>query len=1000
MCNQLLYAIKHALRGIQRRKLKNLISTIGILIGVSLLAGVQIATDSLVNGMKETVNLRYGNGDIIISKGAFQPEFFNYSIFEQLKNDSDLKPYIDGISPRITSQVFISSLTTKQTESFVTIIGINETLDNPFGALIPDDSYENNDFNFTSLTDVQCIVGKELGEAVVEFDIEGEGRNEVVSFPSTTQSMIMGYIDALGNASSTALVVKGIAKVEGKGVLETGYTIFTKLNYLQNIYHTNGSNNINTIVISTTQSNDNARFVADMLEDKLNFYLGKDEGVQFVVDPQKLEAYGNVEDSIKSFRIVLYVFGSLIIISGVLLILNITLMNIDERQRSIGIMRAIGMTQRQLLTVQITESMVLGGFGSLFGLGAGVLNGMGIIFLLENFLDIGSILTNIPLIVKPVGLVISFVIGIVISLIAALYPAWKASRINIVETINEIETPQLDRRSGNWSIFTGFIIILAAGAAFTISLLITPEWRWMMFIGSIFGFIFGMGFTLSRFVGPKIGFNSFALAWMAAGILSVVLLNPYLTDIGLAQDQNLYVFLIGMLGLVFGTIVFIAINLEWISNRFNDVFQKMKRMRSLGIISMRYVGKKKTRSALTFAIFGVILTMNVFLSVFTGSFTLGFDDFAEKEEGGVNIVAYSLSSVEPPGNPFETIREADPDNIVAVSGVKFRYSLTGAVMNLEFTTTNETTTETVTLPIPTDMWGVNDNFTDLTDYAFSAIWDGIDIDPWEAVKNGSKRYVILPFLIQEFEFDEDNTLYSVNQKLGDTLVIPEWDPLTNTTILGNYTIIAFVQTTSYSMSFSAFMFTGEDSPIFNQVPYNNAYLIQTNPKLTTEENVEVSRKIEAKLTGFDTLTLRDRLEQVMEFVTQSINFMQAFVSLGLVVGVFGLIVVSLRGITERTREIGMMRALGFQRSEVIAAVVIEIFAVAFVGLVIGFANGLILGYGMHSQYLSEFDFAFLIPWAMLAIFIAVTVALSIFAAVIPARRASKIPPSDALRYTG
>ncbi|GAG01942.1 unnamed protein product, partial [marine sediment metagenome] len=39
--NRMLYAIKHALRGISRRKLKNLINTIGILIGVSLLAGVQ-----------------------------------------------------------------------------------------------------------------------------------------------------------------------------------------------------------------------------------------------------------------------------------------------------------------------------------------------------------------------------------------------------------------------------------------------------------------------------------------------------------------------------------------------------------------------------------------------------------------------------------------------------------------------------------------------------------------------------------------------------------------------------------------------------------------------------------------------------------------------------------------------------------------------------------------------------------------------------------------------
>ena len=79
---------------------------------------------------------------------------------------------------------------------------------------------------------------------------------------------------------------------------------------------------------------------------------------------------------------------------------------------------------------------------------------------------------------------------------------------------------------------------------------------------------------------------------------------------------------------------------------------------------------------------------------------------------------------------------------------------------------------------------------------------------------------------------------------------------------------------------------------------------------------------------------------------------------------------------------------------------IMFFAVAFVGLVIGLANGFILGYGMYTQYLAEFDFRFIIPWAMLGIFTAITIILSIIAAVLPARRASMIPPSEALRYTG
>jgi len=1003
----MMYAIKHALRGISRRKLKNIINTIGILIGVSLLAGVQIATDSLVNAMQETVSLRYGDADIVIQKGEYIPEYFDYTVYQQLKLDWELIPHIDGIAPRVTSQVIAISAATEQTEPFVTIIGIQETLDEPFGQLIPDDTYTKNDFNFNDLQlqksgdkilSAECIIGNLLAEDVIKFD-----EDNPFELPNVNLMSIL-FTNASGALSTETLNVKGIAKVEGKGVINTGYVIFMKLTHLQAIFGL-PSTTINNIIISTTKGNENAEFVKNLINERLVYHYGE-VGNTYQIDPQKLEAFKDIEDSIKNFRVVLYVFGSLIIISGVMLILNITLMNIDERQRSIGIMRAIGITQRQLLISLITESMILGGFGSLLGLGGGVLSGQGIIFLLENFLDIGSILQEIPLIIQPRGFVISFSIGLLISLIAAIYPAWKASRIDIVETINEVETPQVRRKTGNWSIILGILLIFASIAAFVISLKVEslPDWRWTIFISSILGLEFGLGFTLSRLIGSRISFNGFALTWMTTGLLSVLILNPYLASIEIDEQMALYTFLVSMLALVFGTIIFIALNLEWISNRFNDVFQQMRRMRSMGIVSMRYVGKKKTRSALTFAIFGVILTMNVFLAVFTGSFTLGFDDFAVREEGGVNIIAYSpgldLSFFNITQEPLEIIESADP-NVERVVGMKFKLSLLGAFANLRFVATNETSTITEELPVPSDMWGINEEFLDMTEYPFESVWSGISGDPWLAAMDNTSNYVILPNLLQEFEFTEGGKTYTLDVELGSMISLPESvDPLTQEVTLGNYTVIAFVETTSYSMLFSSFLFVSEDSKIFQNIIEPTAYLIKTNPRLSTEENLVVSRNIEARLLGFDTLCLRDRMEQFMEIITQSVSFMQAFVSLGLVVGVLGLIVVSLRGITERTREIGMMRALGFQRSEVITAVVVEIFAVAFVGLIIGFANGFILGYGMYTQYLIDLDFRFIIPWSTLAIFTFVTIILSIIAAVLPARRASKIPPSEALRYTG
>ncbi len=998
----MLYAIKHALRGISRRKMKNVINMLGILIGVSLLAGVQIATDSLVNAMQETVSLRYGNADIVIQKGEYISEFFNYSVYEQLRDDPVLAPHIDAISPRINSFIVATSIfTTKQIESFVTIIGINETLDNSFGELVPDDTYGNNEFNFSKLSEINCILGKNIGESLIDFDVKQEGLEEKLYLPNGNQIEIH-FTNAQGIEQNKTLGASGIAKTEGKGVLNTGRTIFLKLEHLQEIFNAT-STSINNIIVSATLGNDNAVQVKELLDERLLFYLGEEGGL-FQVDAQKFEAFEDVEDSIGDFRVVLYVFGSLIIISGVMLILNITLMNIDERQRSIGIMRAIGMTKTQLLVSLLTESIVLGGLGSLLGLLGGVVNGLGIIALLENFLDIGSILINIPLIVKPVGLVVSFVIGLSISLLAAIYPTIRAARLDIVQTINEIETPQLRRRSGNWSVLVGMNMIGGAIAAFVISLTITPDWRWMMFVISILIFLFGLGFTFARIIGTSISFNAFAISWMITGLLCVLLLNPYLTSIEVDQEWGLYTFLASMLALVFGTIIFIALNLEWISNRFNDIFQRFKRMRSMGIISMRYVGKKKTRSALTFAIFGVILTMNVFLAVFTGSFTLGFDDFAEREEGGVDIITYSpFGNITYEENPIDIIMNADP-NIQRIVGMKFKFSLFGAYSNLRFTAINETHEIKVEVPIGTDMWGINKDFLDMTEYKFTEVWEDLDDDPWDAAKNGTNRYVILPNLLQQFGFDEGGKVYWLDLDLGNTITIPEYEPINETTILGSYTIIAFIETTSYSLLFSNFLFTGDDSPIFGDVANKNAYLIQTDPRLTTEEVVEVSRNIEFALLDsllvFDTLCLRDRMESLMEFIIQSVSFMQAFVSLGLVVGVLGLIVVSLRGITERTREIGMMRALGFHRAEVITTVVVEIFMVAFVGLIIGLVNGFILGYGMYSQYLIKYDFKFIIPWAMLGIFTAITIALSIIAAVIPARRASKIPPSEALRYTG
>jgi len=111
-------------------------------------------------------------------------------------------------------------------------------------------------------------------------------------------------------------------------------------------------------------------------------------------------------------------------------------------------------------------------------------------------------------------------------------------------------------------------------------------------------------------------------------------------------------------------------------------------------------------------------------------------------------------------------------------------------------------------------------------------------------------------------------------------------------------------------------------------------------------------------------------------------------------------VVSLRAVSERKREIGMLRAIGYKKLDVILAVLFELITLSIIGWLIGMFNGLIVAERLVN--INYGDLAdFLIPWwPHIAIYSAITFGASFIAAIVPGWLASKIPPSEALRYQG
>lgn len=101
---------------------------------------------------------------------------------------------------------------------------------------------------------------------------------------------------------------------------------------------------------------------------------------------------------------------------------------------------------------------------------------------------------------------------------------------------------------------------------------------------------------------------------------------------------------------------------------------------------------------------------------------------------------------------------------------------------------------------------------------------------------------------------------------------------------------------------------------------------------------------------------------------------------------------------EGRQQIGMLRALGYQKGMVSASFLIEAMFVAITGVAIGVTTGLVLTRNLLASGNTGTTLAMIIPNGRLALFIGITLVAAYIMTVIPARRASRVPIAEALRY--
>ncbi len=122
----------------------------------------------------------------------------------------------------------------------------------------------------------------------------------------------------------------------------------------------------------------------------------------------------------------------------------------------------------------------------------------------------------------------------------------------------------------------------------------------------------------------------------------------------------------------------------------------------------------------------------------------------------------------------------------------------------------------------------------------------------------------------------------------------------------------------------------------------------------------------------------------------------AIAGISLVVGGIGIMNIMLASVTERTREIGIRRALGAKQADIAVQFLVEAVTLTTVGGLIGIAVGLLAAWGVDRANMLPFKIL-ISPWALIVPFL-VAVAVGLISGLYPAIRASRLDPIQALRH--
>jgi putative ABC transport system permease protein len=394
-----------AIKNINERKSRSFLTLLGICIGIMAI----IALLGIGEGMQQAITgeLSSLSDTIVVSTGQISADAFGGGGFEQGNGEylterdlSDIKR-ISGIKD-VSSILFGPAIITFNGESTpVSLVGIDENnMEKIFGI---------------------GVLGLENGE----FIKEGQQNTCVVGY-----NVAYEYFDdevQIGNKikiSGNKFIVVGIYKKQGAGMsTETDDNIHITPRDFEKI---TGQSESSSAIIRVYDVN-NVESIADDIEQAINENHGDDDFANVITMSSLIES---IQQVLSIVQVVLLSIASIALVVASIGIMNTMLTSVMERTREIGIMKAIGANNKDVLLIFIMEGVLISIIGGIAGILLGVIGSRGLSAIMTR--SFGGELTPV---ISINSIILGLTVAIIVGLLSSLYPARKAAKMSPIEAV-------------------------------------------------------------------------------------------------------------------------------------------------------------------------------------------------------------------------------------------------------------------------------------------------------------------------------------------------------------------------------------------------------------------------------------------------------------------------------------------------------------------------------------------------------------------------------------